>query len=469
MKIYLRKVDKQCIEKQISIKQYILHGFFGSAKDQEIISMKGTLSNESSEVKILTSTDPRLGGDIKKIINAEVAEIVQTEPSYQLSINDILLFAYIGSKKYMLEIITKNDARYQVLLDLVNNPQFKTRNGWDNLHLLAYSDSEETNFLNNTSNNDSVEIDENLREKGGENIILYGVPGSGKSHTIKIKYPQNEYIFEKLVFHPDYSYSDFVGQIMPIVKDEIVSYDFIPGPFTNILKKAYNNPSSKYILVIDEINRGNAPAIFGEVFQLLDRDKDGNSNYTINNDNIAKIVYKGNTQRHIKIPSNLWIIATMNTSDQNVFTLDTAFQRRFSMQLIRNSFDKNKKEFESEEKYNEYKNFIDKKILNTDVTWQKFCKTINSIISKSDNDVNSMEDKRLGVFFVRNDDLESKEKFAHKVLKYLWDDVFKFDKDKLFNKNKYHTLEEVIERFVNEDGKSQFDIFIDDVKAMLYV
>ncbi len=468
MKIYLRKIDKQCIIKQISIKKYILRDFFNNAQDQEIVSMVGALSNQNGNVKILTATDPRLGGEIKNIINAEVDKIIQTDPSYQLSIDDILLFAYIESKKYILEIITKKDARYQVLLDLINNPQFKTRNGWDNLHLLTYSDSEESNFINDASSN-SVEINENLREKGGENIILYGVPGSGKSHTIRIKYPQNEYIFEKLVFHPDYSYSDFVGQIMPIVKDEIVSYEFIPGPFTNILKKAYNNLSRKYVLVIDEINRGNAPAIFGEVFQLLDRDKDGNSNYAINNDNIAKIVYEGDTQRHIKIPSNLWIIATMNTSDQNVFTLDTAFQRRFSMQLIRNSFDKNKEEFESEEKYNEYKNFIDKKILNTDVTWQKFCKTINSIISKSNNDINSMEDKRLGVFFVKTDDLESKEKFAHKVLKYLWDDVFKFDKDKLFNKNKYHTLEEVIKGFVDEDGKSQFDIFIDDIKDMLYV
>ncbi|EJX0894602.1 AAA family ATPase [Campylobacter coli] len=468
MKIYLKKIDKQCIIKQISIKKYILRDFFNNAQDQEIVSMVGALSNQNGNVKILTATDPRLGGEIKNIINAEVDKIIQTDPSYQLSIDDILLFAYIESKKYILEIITKKDARYQVLLDLINNPQFKTRNGWDNLHLLTYSDSEESNFINDASSN-SVEINENLREKGGENIILYGVPGSGKSHTIRIKYPQNEYIFEKLVFHPDYSYSDFVGQIMPIVKDEIVSYEFIPGPFTNILKKAYNNPSRKYVLVIDEINRGNAPAIFGEVFQLLDRDKDGNSNYAINNDNIAKIVYEGDTQRHIKIPSNLWIIATMNTSDQNVFTLDTAFQRRFSMQLIRNSFDKNKEEFESEEKYNEYKNFIDKKILNTDVTWQKFCKTINSIISKSNNDINSMEDKRLGVFFVKTDDLESKEKFAHKVLKYLWDDVFKFDKDKLFNKNKYHTLEEVIKGFVDEDGKSQFDIFIDDIKDMLYV
>lgn len=261
MKIYLRKIDKQCIIKQISIKKYILRDFFNNAQDQEIVSMVGALSNQNGNVKILTATDPRLGGEIKNIINAEVDKIIQTDPSYQLSIDDILLFAYIESKKYILEIITKKDARYQVLLDLINNPQFKTRNGWDNLHLLTYSDSEESNFINDASSN-SVEINENLREKGGENIILYGVPGSGKSHTIRIKYPQNEYIFEKLVFHPDYSYSDFVGQIMPIVKDEIVSYEFIPGPFTNILKKAYNNPSRKYVLVIDEINRGNAPAIY---------------------------------------------------------------------------------------------------------------------------------------------------------------------------------------------------------------
>ena len=190
------------------------------------------------------------------------------------------------------------------------------------------------------NNSNNAEIDENLRIEGGENIIFYGVPGSGKSHTIKTKYKENEYTFEKLVFHPDYSYSDFVGQIMPVLKDKGVSYDFVPGPFTNVLKKAYNDPSGKYILVIDEINRGNAPAIFGEVFQLLDRDNDGNSDYDINNADIAKIVYgKNNADKPIKIPSNLWIVATMNTSDQNVFTLDTAFQRRFSMQLIENKFD----------------------------------------------------------------------------------------------------------------------------------
>lgn len=455
MKIYLRKVDNQCITKQISIKKYILRDFFDNAKDQEVVSMTGMLSNESGNVSILTATDPRLGGDIKKIINAEVSKIAETKPAYELSIDDILLFAYTQPKNYLIEIITQDDTRYQVLIDLINNPNFKTRNGQINLHLLAYSDSDEPSLLDNIDDTDTIEIDENLRVKGGENIIFYGVPGSGKSHTIKTKYPNNEYKFEKLVFHPDYSYSDFVGQIMPILTSEGVTYDFVPGPFTSILKKAYNDPSGKYILVIDEINRGNAPAIFGEIFQLLDRDNDGNSNYDINNADIAKIVYgKNNADKPIKIPSNLWIVATMNTSDQNVFTLDTAFQRRFSMQLIENKFDS----------LHSYK---DDKILDTDVSWQIFCKAINEAITENSGEVSSMEDKRLGVYFVTKNELNDKKLFAYKVLKYLWDDVFKFDKS-AFN-GSFKTLEAVITYFIDDknSGENQFNIFNDKFKTEL--
>lgn len=307
------------------------------------------------------------------------------------------------------------------------------------------------------NNSNNAEIDENLRTEGGENIIFYGVPGSGKSHTIKTKYKENEYTFEKLVFHPDYSYSDFVGQIMPVLKDKGVSYDFVPGPFTNVLKKAYNDPSGKYILVIDEINRGNAPAIFGEVFQLLDRDNDGNSDYDINNADIAKIVYgKNNADKPIKIPSNLWIVATMNTSDQNVFTLDTAFQRRFSMQLIENKFDSS----------HSYK---DNKILDTDVSWQTFCEAINEAITENSGEVSSMEDKRLGVYFVTKNELNDKKLFAYKVLKYLWDDVFKFDKN-AFNSD-FKTLEAIITHFIDikNSGKNQFDIFNKEIRDELGV
>ena len=193
--------------------------------------------------------------------------------------------------------------------------------------------------------------DESKRVAFGENILLYGVPGSGKSWTIEHEYCKAGTVVERLVFHPDYTNADFVGQILPVVDpiDKQVTYEFTAGPFTNIMEEAYWNPQTSYVLIIEEINRGNAPAIFGDVFQLLDRSFEektvdgitypvGTSEYGITNENIAKKVYK--TGRHkVRIPSNLSILGTMNTSDQNVFTLDTAFQRRWNMRLIENNFD----------------------------------------------------------------------------------------------------------------------------------
>ena len=148
----------------------------------------------------------------------------------------------------------------------------------------------------------SLDNVEETRLTTGMNILLYGVPGAGKSWTIEHEYCKKGTKVERLVFHPDYTYSDFVGQILPdVAENGQISYRFMPGPFTTILCDAYHNPTTEYILVIEEINRGNAPAIFGEVFQLLDRkfeiaEKDdngfpiGTSEYGITNANIAKVV-----------------------------------------------------------------------------------------------------------------------------------------------------------------------------------
>ncbi|KNE10604.1 McrB family protein [Helicobacter pylori] len=446
MKVYLRKVDNQCItNKRISITKGVLEHFFDNANNQDEVDMKGILSDYNDKVSILLSTDPRFGGGIYRIIRAEADKIKENRSGYKLKIDDILLFTYISYKKYTLEIILPTDTRYNVLNGLISNR-----------HLLVFSENETKSLSDN-------KIDESVRIDGGKNIILYGVPGSGKSYTLQRDYCNDNSVVEKIVFHPDYSYSDFVGQIMPSVDDSgIVSYKFNPGPFTNILKKAYHNPQIKHVLVIDEINRGNAPAIFGEIFQLLDRlkhDKNGfkkgSSEYVINNMDIANIVHS-DKNASIRIPSNLWIIATMNTSDQNVFTLDTAFQRRFSMQLIENSFE------------NVDDDFKNMKILDTDITWQKFCTTINEKIAQNNEGLSSMEDKRFGVYFVNIDDLKSKENFAHKVIKYLWDDVFKFDRNIIFDTIKFNTLEAVVKNFTKEKGRTQFDIFSDDVKELLF-
>ncbi|GHR66900.1 McrB family protein [Helicobacter pylori] len=446
MKVYLRKVDNQCINnKRISITKGILKHFFDNASNQDEVDMRGILSNHNDKVSILLATDPRFGGGIYRVIRAEEDKIKENRLDYKLKVDDILLFTYISYKKYTLEIILPTDTRYNVLNGLISNR-----------HLLVFSENETSSLSDN-------KIDESVRIDGGKNIILYGVPGSGKSYTLQRDYCNDNSVVEKIVFHPDYSYSDFVGQIMPSVDDSgIVSYKFNPGPFTNILKKAYHNPQIKHVLVIDEINRGNAPAIFGEIFQLLDRlkhDKNGfkkgSSEYAINNMDIANIVHN-DKNASIRIPSNLWIIATMNTSDQNVFTLDTAFQRRFSMQLIENSFE------------NVDDDFKNMKILDTDIAWQKFCTTINEKIAQNNEGLSSMEDKRFGVYFVNIDDLKSKENFAHKVIKYLWDDVFKFDRNIIFDTTKFNTLEAVVKNFTKEKGRTQFDIFSDGMKELLF-
>ena len=112
---------------------------------------------------------------------------------------------------------------------------------------------------------DTSDADEEKQTDGkGVNVLFYGVPGAGKSHIINSKI--NKGRSERVVFHPDYTYSDFIGQILPRLKDETPIYVFEPGPFTKILKKAYADRDNMYYLVIEEINRGNAPAIFGDIF-----------------------------------------------------------------------------------------------------------------------------------------------------------------------------------------------------------
>lgn len=297
---------------------------------------------------------------------------------------------------------------------------------------------EQVTYLNVSDSIINCDIDDNniiKRKTGATNVILYGVPGAGKSYVIKRDYCSDEKYIERVVFHPDYTYSDFVGQILPRLNGEKLKYEFTPGPFTKILKKAYDNPGSEYYLIIEEINRGNAPAIFGEIFQLLDRiDEDdeydasliGESQYGITNYDIAKEVY-GNEEELVKIPSNLYIIATMNTADQNVFTLDTAFQRRWDMKMINNNIPKDQAE-----------NIIE----GTKITWGAFVNEINSIIINNSSEIVSSEDKRLGAYFAKKNQMTIK-KFPEKVLKYLWDDAFKMDRSLVF-KDMYKSLEEIV-------------------------
>ena len=290
---------------------------------------------------------------------------------------------------------------------------------------------------------DITDDEENIPINGAENILLYGVPGCGKSYTIKTEYCDDDDHMERVVFHPDYTNSDFVGQILPRVDEGHVEYRFEPGPFTRILKKAVESPDESFYLVVEEINRGNAPAIFGDIFQLLDRDESGCSEYGVSNENISNYVY-GDAITKIKIPGNLFVLATMNTSDQNVFTLDTAFKRRWTMRMIENNIDACE--------------YADRQICAWGITWGTFAKTINKKITELGENNLSNEDNRLGAYFVREADLNDAERFGEKILMYLWNDAFKFDHDKVF-KAEYRTLDELISGFI----RVGFAVFSNDI------
>lgn len=269
------------------------------------------------------------------------------------------------------------------------------------------------------------------------NILLYGVPGCGKSHKVEEEY-ESKITTEKnkirVVFHPDYTYSDFVGQLLPVlkevenaqgVKEEKLQYEFVLGPFTQILKTAYAEPDQQCLLIIEELNRGNAPAIFGEIFQLLDRNDDGKSKYSIYNRDISMALYEKPLEP-ITLPPNLTIVATMNTSDQNVFTMDTAFQRRWQMKHIPNRFT-------GESLDKKTINHVAKHLPNSEISWGAFAQTINKKMHTANLGFGGTEDKSLGVYFATNNDLDDAERFAEKVLKYLWDDAFKLGRKELFN------------------------------------
>lgn len=324
-----------------------------------------------------------------------------------------------------------------------------------------------------------------------EQIIYYGVPGCGKSHLIFEKLKTDYGITEsnediqvmRTVFHPEYTNADFVGQILPKVVNGKTEFEFTPGPFTKILKKAMWDSANKYVLIVEEINRGNAAAIFGELFQLLDRIEDdqkvtkhegslnyygkGWSDYFVMNSEINNYIrdskdaydqkawdmngihFSANTG--IRLPPNLSILATMNTSDQNVFTLDNAFQRRLDKVLVKNEFGNTDKEKVQRQSI----------IETTNCSWELFQTTINKRIGEAAQEagLSSMEDKRLGCWFVKNKNSKiSKEQFAGNVLKYLWDDAFKFNRESVF-KAEFKNFEELSKAFLEDNkGLSVFTI-----------
>lgn len=262
----------------------------------------------------------------------------------------------------------------------------------------------------------------------GENIVYFDDKGTkiDDINAIEDKSKVSSNIF-RTTFHPDYDYSSFVGSYKPVMipvagdndtdtEREELAYEFVPQVFTNAYVRAWKSlgdstlttDEKQVYLIIEEINRGNCAQIFGDLFQLLDR-KDGRSEFAIIPDaEIRKYLEtQGLESNRLVLPENLHILATMNTSDQSLFPMDSAFKRRWAMEYVPINLEQDRaKGFIFSVKGKEY-------------LWVEFLAKINQLIRRATDS----EDKQMGEFFIKND--VSEADFVNKVMFYIWNDVCK--------------------------------------------
>lgn len=426
--LYVRKLFTQDLRdgKQIAFPKEPSLSFFSfdyinKEEDRKInFTFKAAFNEfEEHDGKVISTrlyaagSETRMDGEVKAFIRDEL----------NAKIDDLLIFKNKGTKHtdYEVMFLPQNNPFYPMYLALTNG---------DN-HSVCIVEDEDLNV-----------DDEFLPLQQ----IYYGAPGTGKSHRIKeqlkaLNVPK-ENIF-RTTFHPDSDFSTFVGAYKPTMKkqyrydgkvkakyyedddlagakkdeviiDKVIQYDFVPQTFIKAYVRAYQTNNNVY-LIIEEINRGNCAQIFGDLFQLLDRDENGVSEYTIKADadirayleDVLGCDSEGIKDGELCLPSNLYIYATMNTSDQSLFPIDSAFKRRWDW------------EYEPI-KYKNADWVIE--INGNQFSWTSFQKEVNNRIFESTNS----EDKMLGDFFVKPyDGIITEKLLLNKVLFYLWNDVCK--------------------------------------------
>lgn len=287
------------------------------------------------------------------------------------------------------------------------------------------------------------------------NWILFGAPGTGKSYVID--QAAKQYPRCRVTFHPDYTYAQFVGAYKPVPSQQTASgitYGFVPGPFVNTLVESLENPNTPHILIIEEINRADPAAVFGDVFQLLDRNDEGSSEYSVRTSQELKDYLQGklsaNAQKtlralivdleqseadapdydcsEIAIPNNMYIWASMNSADQGVFPMDTAFKRRWTFQYLPIDSDNGMLQSADGAFLSEH--------------WDEIRTNINKLLKSQGRDI--PEDKLLGPYFLsarelHNDDEDAEQNaqnfvhvFASKVIMYLFEDAARYCRAQVF-------------------------------------
>lgn len=388
------------------------------------------------------------------------------------------------------ELIKPND--YLVILKksklleydaFIIEEKFITDNSYKSLFEENRLSNKDITFVNENDIVKNSSMDQRTIDKPHQRIF-FGAPGTGKSYELNKE--AQEYFgdeYERVTFHPNYMYGNFVGAYKPFPKilknkdgsiktdsdgniQETITYEYIPGVLMKQLVKALENTNRNYLLLIEEINRANVATVFGDIFQLLDRNEMGESEYFIaTSKELQEYLVKAfkdvelskEVSEKLKkdfsrlyLPNNLYIWATMNSADQGVMPMDTAFRRRWEFKYlgINNAADANKEDFAN------YKF----KINSTEtVKWDEFRRELNKKLSS----LNIPEDKLIGPYFISKSILEGTdldrltETIKNKVLMYLYEDAAKAFRSSLFAEGKYSTYSEVCNYF-DENALSLF-------------
>lgn len=473
--VYLKRMTKQDITKSVTICTESVDRFWGISREN---------ANEYTPIRICSVKNMEYfpeGITIHKgyqgikdwrITGAEFKKLYEDENAAK---HDIMCVVKNNNNDFILSIIKKNTPEYNALIALLKPD--------DNYAIIDVDDDKQ-------EDNEEEDHNDNDIEKYSLQCIFYGAPGTSKSFTVNEKTSGKDVI--RTTFHPDSDYSTFVGAYKPttdklaiydeagrnielegqkLYKEQII-YSFVPQAFLKAYINAWKiwQKGEKQFLVIEEINRGNCAQIFGDLFQLLDRNDDGYSDYPVTTDEdmkkllqkeLSKISFteqeKSKINKNYKIenaidkvlegellllPNNLYIWATMNTSDQSLFPIDSAFKRRWNWVYMPIS--------DAGKKWNI-------RINGKNYNWWNFIEKINEKIGKT----TSSEDKKLGYFFCKanNDGIITAERFVGKVLFYLWNDVFKdyeFNDD-IFNDEKADdgTVRKLsFDKFYTAEGKN---------------
>lgn len=425
--IYIRNLFTQDLRdgKQIAFptepsEQFFKFSFKTPDTDRQI-TFKFKVNSSDSEFIALNDTtiktriyaagsESRIDGELKAFLR----------DSLNAKIDDIVVFRALSLNQYEFEFVSYGNTTFDFYKLILKNKN----------HELAVV-SNQDDFNNNITT-----------DKSNQNIIYYGAPGTGKSFKVdKIIENLHSHYYERITFHPEYDNASFVGSYKPISeKDETgvdcIKYQFVPQAFTSIYVRAWEDLENPYYLVIEEINRGNCAEIFGEIFQLLDR----NTNYTVTpskelNEYLINEAFEDENHPGIvnglKLPPNLSILATMNTSDQSLFPMDSAFKRRWDWEYIPicytpiDDFKKKNDSFDFEIDIEDGKKY----------SWIKFIEKINLNHIKVNPSFGM--DKCIGNYFIKpdNDNVISLKPFINKVIFYLWNDLFKDEDNKFFEEN----------------------------------